>query len=200
MAVKFSSVIKQSGKPDWTETGYLPKASASLGVLVGGKPVTQSADATGAGTYFQYFDGSAVVSTTNPFPLGLLAEASFNGFPQGGPTGAGSAGDLWNNNRTAAYSVHNVPGNIYDVYDDGSNLTPVTVNGVSQNSSCPFVANLTYVIGNAIFATTPTVGLGYLTNVASGAGSALLGYVVAVTSAGYASPILSIRWLPALMY
>lgn len=193
MAIKRSSVLQQSGMPDFPLTNFTKLASISY--LTGGQPMTQSADATGVGQQIQFYDGGNVSSDSNPFPLGLLIEPSIASSVNGasGASAAGSGFDNWNWARGGLYSVAHTPNNFYDIYDNELNLSQVTVNGAQQNASCPFVANLTYTIGDILYATTSAVGLGYLSNVATASGTASFGIVRAVTSAGLSSPVITIE-------
>src|SRR5665213_3231458 len=166
MAIRRSSVLQQSGMPDFPLTNYTKLSTRGN-----------------------------VCSDSNPFPLGLLIEpssaSSLNGFS--GDTSGGAGGDNWNWARGGKFSIAKTPHNFYDIYDNELNPTQVTVNGALQNASCPFVANLTYTVGDLLYATTSAVGTGYLSNVATASGTASFGIVRSVTSAGLSSPVLTVE-------
>lgn len=196
MAVKISSVLLNAGRDDDRISGLIlsvatPSASQQL---FGGQVITQdqAATPTGAGKTIKNFDGSADVSATNPFPLGLVIESTYP-FPGGGVSGDTAAGvghDTIDYARGGAYTAFHRPGNLVDVYDDKRNTQQVTNNGGQQNTSAPFVQNRTWAVGDTVFAADSALDTtlsrnGLLDNVnAAGSGGARIGIVRAVSGSG----------------
>lgn len=198
MAIRISSVIQNGGRDDDRLSGFLKPANIAL--LLGGMPVTQAVDASGAGKLLAPFDGTAAISGANIFPLGLAIEPT-SGFPNiaaNGDTGAGLGFDTQDYAKGGVYSVFHRPGNLVDVYDDERNRNQVNlaaIGGGSQNASCPFLANLNYAVGETVYATaiSAVTNCSYLANTGSTPGSASFGVIRSVTNAGLSSPVLTIE-------
>jgi hypothetical protein len=205
MAIRISSIIQNGGRDDDRLSGFTKDPAVTN--IFGGMAVTQLTDPTGAGKVMTLFDGGNIVagstgSPANLYPLGLAIEPTtgFPGIAANGDTGAGLGFDTQDYAKGGIYSAFHRPGNLVDVYDDERNRNQVTINGAGQNQSCPFVGNLTYNVGDIIYATGTSVGQkGLLTNVASPSGSARFGIVRAVTNAGLSSPVLTIELHIALV-
>jgi hypothetical protein len=195
MAIRISSVIQNGGRDDDRLSGFVKDASAPF--FIGGMVVTQKApDATGAGKNMTYFNGAAVISATNPRPLGLVIEPT-TGYPNiaaNNDQGAGLGFDTQDYAKGGLYSAFHRPGNLVDVFDDLRDRTQVVIAATPQNKSCPFVSARTWAVGDTVYACDPAVGqAGLLDNVASPAGSARVGTVRSVTNAGLGTPMLTIE-------
>jgi hypothetical protein len=182
VAIKLSSVIAHGGVQDARVSG-LVFATADP-TAVGGIAITQDTGAPVANNKIKRFDGTAAVDTTNPFPWGLLIEP-VNPYTGGGVSGDNQAGlgyDSLDYGRGFIYSAAHTPGNLFDVYDDGRNLTQVTVNGSPQNASAPFVVapTLPWALGLPVYADAN----GLLDTTVAPSGGARIGWVRGLTGTG----------------
>jgi len=193
--IRISSVIQNGGRDDDRLSGFSKDTAVAL--FIGGMVVTQKADPTGAGKVITVFDSSIALDATHLRPLGLVIEPT-TGYPNiaaNGDTGAGVGFDTQDYAKGNIYSVFHRPGNLVDVYDDLRDRTQVTVNAALQNKSCPFVANRTWAVGDAVYGSSLAgVGVaGLLDNTGGVAGSCRIGTVRSVTDAGLGSPVLTIE-------
>jgi hypothetical protein len=179
MAVRISSYLLGNGQSDDRTTGF---TAASTFNGISGTVMTQDPTDT-TGMTIKKFDGSAVISSTNPLPLGLLIEPTrgSTNAAANGDTAAGQNFDTVDYARGGNYSLFHRPGNFVDVYDDFRDTTQATINGASQNASCPFVANRTWAVGDSVYAEANAL----LDNVnAQAVGGARIGTVRAVSGSG----------------
>ena len=159
---------------------------------VGGLVITQDTGAPVNNNKIKRFDGTAVISTTNPYPWGLLIEP-VSPYAGGGVSGDNQAGigyDSLDYGRGFVYSAAHTPGNLFDVFDDGRNTAQVTVNGTPQNTSAPFVVvpSIPWALSLPVFANVN----GLLDTAAAPAGGARIGWVRALTGTG-ADLVISIE-------
>ncbi len=187
--ITISSALANAGRDDQRISGLIPNL-ATL-VTFGGRAITQdpSSGPSGAGKSFMHFDGSSVLSASNPYPLGLVIEPThgFSGNFLSGENQQGSGFSSWPQATGGLYSAFSTPGNWCDVWDDFTDKTIVTVGGQPQNASCPFDLSANWLAAIGMPFTSDSDG--YLTTDGShtagaASGGAILGIVRGVQGTG----------------
>jgi hypothetical protein len=195
MAIRSSSQLGV-GRDD---SRWSPGFSIAAGVtLYGGLVVTNdvATDSTKTGKILKAFGNvNGIPNTSNPIPIGLVYENTLPfSPPASSDTSAGYGFDIRDFARGGLYSVFHNPGNLVDVFDDFCNTAAVTRNnldgtaGPSQGTSATFLTNLTYALGDKLYATNE----GLLSNQTPGALAVSVGIVRAVSGTG-ANMILSVE-------